>query len=225
MRVDDIFLLGILLIPLPARAGAQPDSVSHISRAWIAPAAGVATAAVFDSEIREWSIHEKSSRLDRLAKTINPLGTGRVLVPAMAATYLTARLVGDTAFSRGTMKVAGAYLFANIAESILKPAIGRERPHLDGNPRKFRPFTSRGDWHSLPSAHVAHITAIVSAVNAQSSSRTVSMLGDLLIALVSFDRVYEDQHWASDVAFTVALTPAVSRSAIRFLDSHFPALR
>jgi membrane-associated phospholipid phosphatase len=225
MRVDGIFVLGLFLLPLPAGAGAQADTASHISRAWIAPAAGVATAAVFDSEIREWSIHEKSPGLDRIAKTINPLGTGRVLMPAMAATYVTSRLLGDTAFSRGTIKVASAYLFANIAESILKPAIGRERPHLGGNPRKFHPFTSNGDWHSLPSAHVAHITAVVSAINAQSGSRAVSILGDALIALVSLDRVYEDQHWASDVAFTVALTPAVSRSAIRFLDSHFPALR
>jgi membrane-associated phospholipid phosphatase len=225
MRVDDIFVLGLFLLPLPARAGAQADSTSHISRAWIARAAGVATAAVFDSEIREWTIHEKSPRLDRIAKTINPLGTGRVLVPIMAASYITSRLLGDTAFSRGTLKAATGYLFANVAESVLKPAIGRERPHLGGNPRRFRPFTSNGDWHSLPSAHVAHITAVVSAINTQSSSRAVTIIGDALIALVSFDRVYEDQHWASDVAFTVALTPAVSRSAIRFLDSHFPALR
>jgi membrane-associated phospholipid phosphatase len=223
MRAKSIFVLGVLLTPL--HAGAQLDSSSHASRAWIAPAAGVVTAAVFDSEIREWSIREKSPRLDRIAKAVNPLGTGRVLVPAIAAGYLTSRLLGDTALSRGTIKAATAYLFANVAESVLKPAIGRERPHLSGNPRRFRPFTQNGDWHSLPSAHVAHITALVSAINAQSSSRTVSILGDALVALVSLDRVYEDQHWASDVAFTVALTPAISRSAIRFLDSHFPALR
>ena len=224
MRVYDIFALGIILIPLAERAGAQSDSTTYVSRAWIAPAA-IATAAVFDSEIREWSVHERSPRLDRIAKGINPLGTGRVLVPAMAASYLAARLVGDTAFSRGTIKSAAAYTFANIAESILKPMIGRERPHVEGNPRKFRPFTLNGDWHSLPSAHVAHVTALVTAIKAQSNSRAVSIVGDALIALISFDRVYEDQHWASDVAFTVALTPSISRSAIRFLDSHLPGLR
>src|SRR4051812_4783371 len=132
MRVYDIFALGLFLIQVPGRSGAQADSTTHISRAWVAPAAAIATAAVFDSEIREWSIRERGPRVDRFAKGVNPIGTGRVLVPAMAASYLAARLLGDTAFSRGTIKSATAYAFANIAESVLKPMIGRERPHVEG---------------------------------------------------------------------------------------------
>jgi hypothetical protein len=40
-----------------------------------------------------------------------------------------------------------------------------------------------------------------------------------LVALVGWDRVYEDQHWTSDVTATIALTGAVSRAVVHWLES------
>jgi membrane-associated phospholipid phosphatase len=218
-----VFALAQLLV-IQRNAVAQADTVSHPAhdgthaRAWIEPL-GIVVAAVLDPEVREWAQHTQSRSLDHFAKSANALGTARTLVPAMAATYGVALLMGREPLATGTLKTAAAYIASDIAESALKPIVGRERPHVSGNSHRFHPFTTNGDWHSLPSAHVAHIASIAEAISLQTNSRPVTVLCGGLVSLVAWDRVYEDQHWSSDVAATLALTNAVSRATIRWLDS------
>src|SRR6266513_499943 len=214
----------LLLISNPA--GAQKDSVAHPTtrgtsgRMWLVPLA-IAASTVLDPEAREWSLRERSHSLDQLAKSANLLGTARRLVPAMALTYGAALLTHHQSFANGTLNTAAAYVASDLVESALKPMIGRERPHVEGNSHRFHPFTASGDWHSFPSAHVAHVTAIAQAISMQTTSTPIAAFCGSLVALVAWDRVYEDQHWASDVTATVALSSAVSRVTVRWLESHW----
>jgi hypothetical protein len=218
-----ILALGQLLVGR-STAVAQPDTVAHPShdglsmRAWIEPL-GIAASAALDPEVREWAQRQQSQSLDHLAKPANALGTARILVPSMAVTYGIALLTGHQSLADGTLNTAAAYIASDLAESVLKPVIGRERPHVSGNSHRFHPFTTNGDWHSLPSAHVAHIASIAEAISMQTNSTPVTLLCNGLVALVGWDRVYEDQHWTSDVTATLALTNAISRATIHWLDS------
>jgi membrane-associated phospholipid phosphatase len=117
------------------------------------------------------------------------------------------------------VKIAAAYAAADIVESALKPVVGRQRPYVTGNSHRFQPLSANGDLHSFPSAHVAHITAIAEAVSMQSDSRSLAAFFSGLVALVGWDRVYEDQHWTSDVTATIALSAVVSRATVNWLES------
>ena len=209
---------------LSSTGTAQNDSTSHpanggiSAREWIAPL-GIAASAALDPEIREWSLREHTRSLDHLAKLVNPLGTAQRLVPALAITYAGALLTHEQSLANGTLNTAAAYIASDLAESVLKPVIGRERPHVEGNSHRFHPFTTNGDWHSLPSAHVAHITAIAEAIAMQTHSTPLTALGSGLVALVSWDRVYEDQHWTSDVTATIAITSLITSATVRWLES------
>jgi len=224
MRGRLVILTLAQLLVAKSGAVAQTDTVSHpdshglSARAWIEPL-GIAVSAAFDPEVREWAQHQQSHSLNHLAKAANALGTARMLVPAMALTYGAALVTGHESLADGTIKTAAAYIASDLVESGLKPIIGRERPHVSGNSHRFHPFTTNGDWHSLPSAHVSHIAAIAEAVSMQSSSTPVTLLCGGLVALVGWDRVYEDQHWTSDVTASLALTRAVSRATIHWLES------
>jgi membrane-associated phospholipid phosphatase len=204
---------------------AQKDSVSRpvgdatLPRSWIVPIA-IGLSVAFDQEAREGALHSHTRALDNLAKSVNPLGTARRLVPAMAITYVGALVGHDGALAAGTIRTAAGYAAADLVESALKPLVGRERPHTEGDSRRFRPFTANGDWHSFPSAHVAHIASIVEAVSQQTQSAPISAVGDLLVSLVGWDRVYEDQHWTSDVVATVVLSSLVSGATVRWLENH-----
>jgi len=224
MRGRLVILALAQLLAAKSSAVAQTDTVSRpathgpSARAWIEPL-GIAVSAAFDPEVREWAQHQQSHSLDHLAKAGNALGTARTLVPAMALTYGAAFVTGHESLADGTLKTAAAYIASDLVESGLKPILGRERPHVSGNSHRFHPFTSNGDWHSLPSAHVTHIAAIAEAVSMQSSSIPVNVICGGLVALVGWDRVYEDQHWTSDVTASIALTRAVSRATIHWLES------
>jgi membrane-associated phospholipid phosphatase len=205
-------------------AAAQIDSVPHADRtraaalAWIAPV-GIAASAALDPEAREWALHGHTRTLDHFAQAVNQLGTTQRLVPVMAITYVGALLAHRDSLATGTLNTAAGYLAADLLESALKPIVGRERPHVEGNSHRFRPFTANGDWHSFPSAHVTHIASIAAAVSAQTQSTPISALSDVLVTLVGLDRVYEDQHWTSDVTATIVLSSMVSRATVRWLES------
>jgi membrane-associated phospholipid phosphatase len=219
-----VIAIGQLLLISPT-AAAQKDSVSPAregtsARVWILPV-GIVASAALDPEMREWALRTHTRSLDRFAKSVNPFGTARRLVPAMALTYVTALLTGRESLANGTLNTAAAYVVSDLVESALKPVIGRERPHVEGNSRRFQPFTASGDWHSLPSAHVAHITSIAQAISMQTQSAPIIALCSGLVALVAWDRVYEDQHWTSDVTATIALSSVVSGATVRWLESHW----
>jgi membrane-associated phospholipid phosphatase len=178
-------------------------------------------STAMDPEMREWALQTHSPSLDRLARFVNPLGTAHVLVPAMAGFYVASVITHETSAEHGMVETAAAYAASDVVESILKPVIGRERPHAAGNSHRFHPFTTNGDWHSLPSAHIAHITAIASAISIETDSRALSDACDVLVALVGWDRIYEDQHWASDVTATAALTVFISSATVRWVRSRW----
>ncbi|HET9636244.1 MAG TPA: phosphatase PAP2 family protein [Gemmatimonadaceae bacterium] len=220
-----IGLVFVLVVLYSNTVAAQKDSSTtasdhHHVRAWIVPTVVIASTAI-DPEMREWALQTHSRSLDHLARIVNPLGTAHVLVPAMAGFYVASAITHQTSAEHSVVETAAAYAASDVVESILKPVIGRERPHAGGNSHRFRPFTSNGDWHSLPSAHMAHITAIASAISMETDSRVISGACDALVALVGWDRVYEDQHWTSDVTATAALTALVSSATVRWVRSRW----
>jgi hypothetical protein len=178
---------------------------------------GIAISAIADPEVREWTLQRQSRSLDRIAKVVNPLGTARLLVPSMAVTYAAALMTSRRTLAEETLTTAAGYVAADLVESAVKPLIGRERPDVEGNSHRFHPFTTRGDWHSFPSAHVTHITAIARAISMQTSSMKLSVFCGTIVTLVGMDRVYEDQHWTSDVAASIALSSMVSGATISWI--------
>jgi membrane-associated phospholipid phosphatase len=224
MRLHVAVLLVVCLVSTSSTAVAQNDSLPHADRqrspalAWIAPI-GIAASAILDPEAREWALRGHTPSLDRFAKFVNRFGTAQLLVPAMAIAYAGALLTHHDSLATGALNTAAGYVAADLVESALKPIVGRERPHVEGNSHRFHPFTANGDWHSFPSAHVAHIASIAAAVSAQTHSAQISALSDVLVTLVGMDRVYEDQHWTSDVTATIVLSSMVSRATVRWLES------
>ena len=220
MRVHFVVVLTGCLLPTWNTAAAQQDSVPRSAHrlAWIAPLA-IAASTALDPEAREWALHGHTRSLDRFANSVNKLGTTQRLVPAMALTYVGALVTHHESVATGTLNTAAGYLAADLVESVLKPMVGRERPHVSGDSHGFHPFTANGDWHSFPSAHVAHVASLAAAISAQTHSTPVSALSDVLVMLVGLDRVYEDQHWTSDVTATIVLSSIVSVATVRWLQS------
>jgi membrane-associated phospholipid phosphatase len=220
MRAHVMVVVAGCLLSTSHNAAAQNDSVPSSAHrlAWIVPV-GIAASAALDPEAREWALQGHTRSLDRFARSMNRLGTTQLLVPVMAITYVGALLTDREPLALGTLNTAAGYLAADLVESALKPMVGRERPHVEGNSRRFHPFTANGDWHSFPSAHVAHIASIAAAVSVQTHSASISALGDVLVTLVGLDRIYEDQHWTSDVTATIVLSSMVSAATVRWLQS------
>jgi membrane-associated phospholipid phosphatase len=105
----------------------------------------------------------------------------------------------------GTRKIAyeigQASIYAGALSFILKLAIGRSRPYLNEGPTHFTPFASifNQDNKSLPSGHATVAFVISTVLSRNVKSPVLKVLAYLPAALTLVSRVYQDQHWTSDV--------------------------
>ena len=113
---------------------------------------------------------------------------------------------------------------------VLKGAAGRSRPYVtaDTNPRDFKPgsgFTS-GARQSFPSGHttIAFSAAAAATVEVQRLwPRYTWVAGPVLYgsaALVGLARMYQNQHWASDVALGAGIGTFAGLKTARYTHLH-----
>jgi hypothetical protein len=73
--------------------------------------------------------------------------------------------------------------------------------------------------HLVPAMALTYLGALVTHHQSLATG-TLTAAGGGLVGVVAWDRVYEDQHWTSDVTATAALSSIVSRATIHWIDSH-----
>jgi membrane-associated phospholipid phosphatase len=177
----------------------------------------LAAAAILDRPVRT-ALRDRGGDdgfVRDLSRTGNALGTASHLVPVMAGAYVVTLATHSRVASDRVIAIAAGYAAADIAAGVLKSAVGRERPLVHGDPARFHPFTSDGDYHSFPSGHVTHIVALATGAAMESDRAWVRDVGLGASVLVAWQRVHADQHWTSDVVAAAILSNAVSAAVTR----------
>jgi len=183
-----------------ARAGFGNENALRV-----ASGALVLGSFVFDERLRAIALANRTPALDRLAGGADVIATSGHIVPVLVTTYIVTRVIDHPSLADATLRVGLSYAAADAMEALLKPAVGRERPYNNREPLTFRPFTSAGDFHSFPSAHVVHISSLATAIAMEADRPWVTALSGLSIAYVGAQRIYRDQHWSSDVVLSAVL--------------------
>ena len=177
---------------------------------WLGASLLLAGSLAFDERIRPVVLANRSWALDHIAGGADVLGTAGHIVPVLAITYVAARLRRKESLAHATLRVALSYAAADGVEAILKPVTGRVRPYEGREPLTFRPFSASENFHSFPSAHVVHIASLGAALTSETDRTWVTTLSGLAMTYVAAQRVYRDQHWASDVVASGMLAVAIA---------------
>ncbi len=152
---------------------------------------------------------------------ITPLGdafgTANYTVPTITVALVAAHLTHNANWQDATRHITLSYIVADVSEALIKGAVGRQRPNYSGNPWLFRPLSFKDEWHSFPSGHVTHITAIAAALAQEAHQPWVTALSMSAVAFTGWQRLYRDQHWASDVIGGVIVGTAASRVTAHWL--------
>jgi membrane-associated phospholipid phosphatase len=208
---------------LPASPAQAQDAGKRDSTAFPQPTAAsaallLAAGAALDRPMRKLIANRgHSAVVNALSTTGNDLGTAGHIIPLLAGSYLAERIAGRRRVADDIVDAAAGYAASDIVEGLLKSAVGRERPMVSGNPERFHPFTSRGDFHSFPSGHMTHIASIAAAAAIESHEPWVRVLGISATTLVGWQRIHVDQHWTSDVIAGTLLGDFVSSEVVHRL--------
>jgi membrane-associated phospholipid phosphatase len=144
--------------------------------------------------------------------------------------YLGGRIAKNRKLASLGLHGTEALIVGEATASILKELVGRQRPFVtprDPNNYKFlRGFRGGYDYQSFPSGHAVAAFAAAAAVTSETSRNAPNtrwIVGPVMYggaALVAVSRMYNNQHWASDVLIGAGIGTFAGLKVVRYNDAH-----
>lgn len=146
-----------------------------------------------------------------------------------AGLYIVGRIDGQRRVQDLGLHSVESILFAGMITGGIKALAGRARPYLDiKNPYSFqlgRGF-SGDDYRSFPSGHTSTAFAFASAVSRETQiwwPHSRWYIGTVMYGgatLVGISRMYNNDHWASDVMGGAAIGTLLGLKVVKYNHSH-----
>ncbi len=171
----------------------------------------------------------QSNRLLHTGATVfRLLGDPGSLVMA-SGIYLVGRFDKQRRTEDLGLHTAESIVLADVVTGTLKFTAGRARPYASAdNAANFQLFRGlkSDDYRSFPSGHTTSAFAFAAAVSSETQRwwpRTRWIIGPVLYGgatLTGMSRIYNRQHWASDVMSGAAIGTFVAVKVVRYQHSH-----
>jgi membrane-associated phospholipid phosphatase len=115
-------------------------------------------------------------------------------------------LARDTASKKISIELFQAGVYSELVTTVLKIAVGRARPLITENAFTFHPFTVYNDkYYSMPSGHTTSAMALSTVMSRHAKTTFFKALAYVPAAFTMFSRIYQDDHWLSDVVPAAAI--------------------
>ena len=115
-----------------------------------------------------------------------------------------------------------ALIPGGVIQTAAKIAAGRARPLSGADHDLFKPFSRSENYYSFVSGHTLVAMSISLVLAEQFHSMPVKIALYSLGAIGGLSRVYQDDHWFSDVLLGAALSWACVRSSSNWLNKNKP---
>ena len=126
---------------------------------------------------------------------------GFFLVPISAVALLTHGTLSDNHTTKKLgFEIAQAALYSETISFISKGCIGRSRPFTNRGSNDYKPFTFfDSPQNSFPAGHVDAAFALSTVLAKNTDSGWLKVASYIPAGLTVVSRIYQDEHWASDV--------------------------
>ena len=146
-----------------------------------------------------------------------------------AALYGIGRADGQRRLQALGLHSVESILIADVVGGTIKLVAGRARPYADiDNPADFQLFRGFSDdkYRSFPSGHTINAFAFASTLTREVQfwyPRSAVYVGTVFYGgatLMGLSRIYNNQHWASDVMGGAAIGTLIGIKVVKFTHSH-----
>ncbi|MGZ3330599.1 MAG: phosphatase PAP2 family protein [Gemmatimonadaceae bacterium] len=192
---------------------------------------GTAVVAPLDVEVATWaqdSVKQSRKFLGRAATGFRLLGDPGSFVTGTVV-YLFGRAESNRRIQSLGLHSVESILIADVLGGGIKLLVGRQRPFVDTkNPYNFQLWRGFQDdkYRSFPSGHTITAFAFASTVTRETQfwhPGYAWYVGTVFYggaSLVGLSRIYNNQHWASDVMAGAALGTLVGIKVVKYTHSH-----
>ena len=105
----------------------------------------------------------------------------------------------DTAAKKISIELFQAGAYAEAVTEVFKIILGRERPIVTDNSSIYHPFNLANDFESMPSGHSTAAVALSTVMSRHAHTTFLKILAYVPAGFTMFSRIYQHQHWLSDV--------------------------
>ncbi|PCJ96548.1 MAG: phosphoesterase [Flavobacteriaceae bacterium] len=183
--------------------------------------AGTGVLYLFDEESSEFFRNQKPSIPKAIRDYGWNVGSPEKNYMITGAVYFTGLFTKNEKLRRTGVLLVSSASAAGLLQQLTKSAVGRARPVSGRSKNQFFPFKDDRDFHSFPSGHTMLAFTNAYAIAKQFKNPWVKA-GIYTVGLVpGISRVWEGQHWLSDVAFGVAISIFTVESIDRYLDRKY----
>ena len=160
---------------------------------------GTAVFSLLDTSVQHQLQKNQSDQGSDIADAIATMGSAAATLGVGGVLWGIGRWGDDPVLQETGLLALEAIVLSQVGAGVSKAIIGRHRPSSADNSHTFSPFTLDDDNHSFPSSHTAGAFALASVLS-QRSQKTYAPLGYYALAsLVGVARLYQDEHWLSDI--------------------------
>ena len=192
---------------------------------------GTAAVAPLDKEVAkrlQYPGTQENRFLRRAATGFRVLAVPGSLI-ASVGLYGLGRANGQRRVQALGLHSLESILLADILGGAIKFTAGRARPYVDiDNPYDFQLFRGLTDhkYQSFPSGHTINAFAFASTLTRETQfwwPHSVWYVGTVFYggaALMGLSRIYNNQHWASDVMGGAAIGTLIGTKVVKYTHSH-----
>jgi membrane-associated phospholipid phosphatase len=191
-------------------------------RDWIA-ATGVAAGAVMiwpeDDQIDSWIVRHPNAAIVRAVTPfdedhpeLGDLSTGQRLLPISATLIVSGMLSDNRKLREAGWGCLSAWQASSSIRQLLYATVSRERPSLGHD--QYQITTPGGEWdyHSFFGGHAANAVACTTFWNTRFHMKLLEPVLYAGAAGITFSRMKDRRHWASDTWVGIASGYAMGRS-------------
>ncbi len=164
---------------------------------------------IIDEDIRDFFVDNRTNDADNIANIAEKFGNKYYISTFLASSYLSGYLFDNNKLTETALLGIESLVISAIFTHSLKQIFHRHRPYTeDGNKIFDGPFFSTEDKIlSFPSGHSTSSFAVATIFANQYAENNL-LLSSLIYSmatLTTISRVYDDEHWTSDVFIGAAI--------------------
>lgn len=186
----------------------------------LAVSGAVGLTYIFDGDIRSKLQGIKGNALNKATDAGAAIGNPFVHLGVAAAVYGGGVLADSPKWREAGEMLGEAAILADGTGFVLKTAVGRARPFVNGDKASFQPFQLESNYDSMPSLHTASSFAMASVMSSMTDNLLAKVAYYSAATFVGFSRLYQDNHWASDVVLGAAIGELCGQVVTRYHASY-----
>ncbi|KGK31859.1 phosphatase PAP2 family protein [Cellulophaga baltica] len=183
--------------------------------------AGTGILYIFDEETSNFSIRQKEGIPEFIRDYGSEFGSPQYNYMFTGGVYLTGLVTKNEKLRRTGVLLIASATSAGLLQQLTKSLVGRARPISGKTKDTFDPFNPSRNFHSFPSGHTMLAFTNAYAI-AKQFKNPWTKAGIYTVGLIpGVSRMWDGQHWLTDVALGVAISIFTVESIDRYLDGRY----